>query len=123
MWADAGVEQEERRVKDPWENVLANIPEVIEERKWDDEHERCIVTTIHPIIHLFGDQERVATHDLLTYVLEVPIARQTTPDTMRLAHAMKALDWQRTSNGKVTINDQQVRGYYRWIKPSSESNG
>ena len=23
---------------------------------------------------------------------------------------------------KVTINGQQVRGYFRWIKPSSETN-
>ena len=114
----------ERRVKDPWErNVLANIPEVIEKRKWDDEHQRYVVTTTHPITYLFGDQERVATHDLLTYVLEVPIARQTTSDTMRLANAMKALGWQRTSNGKVTINDEQVRGYFRLIKPLSKTNG
>ena len=28
---------------------------------------------------------------------------------------MKALGWQRTSNGKVTIGGQQVRGYFRWI--------
>jgi hypothetical protein len=34
---------------------------------------------------------------------------------MRLANAMKAIGWQRASNGKVTINGEQVRGYFRWI--------
>ena len=32
MWPDAGVEQEKRRVKDPWEAVLANMPDVVEKR-------------------------------------------------------------------------------------------
>ena len=99
------------------------MPEVVEKKRWDDEHERYIVTHVHQITRLSGDQERVASSDLLTYVLEVPIARQTTPHTMRLANVMKVLGWQRTSNGKVTINGQQVRGYFRWIEPSSERKG
>ncbi len=120
MWADAGVEQEERRVKDPWEAVLANIPEVVEKKRWDDESERYISTHVHQIIRLADDRERVASSDLLTYVLEVPVAQQTTTHTMRLANVMKVLGWQRTSNGRVTINGQQVRGYFRWIVSSAE---
>ena len=54
---------------------------------------------------------------ILTYVLEKPVAHQTTTDTMRLANVMKVLGWLRTSNGKVTINGEQVRGYFRLIKP------
>ena len=51
MWADAGVEQEKRRVKDPWEAVLADMQDVVEKRKWDDELEQYVVTNVHPIIH------------------------------------------------------------------------
>ena len=116
MWTDAGEEQEKRRVKDPWETVLADMPEVVEKKRWDGQTECYVVTETHRIIHLvMSDQERVAAHDVLTHVLEVPIARQTTSDTMRLANAMKALGWQRTSNGKVVIDGKQVRGYFRWI--------
>jgi len=35
---------------------------------------------------------------------------------MRLANVMKALGWERTSNGKVTIDGQRVRGYFRWVE-------
>jgi predicted P-loop ATPase len=115
MWSDAGEEQEKRRVKDPWETVLAGMPEMVEKKKWDQEAEEYAVTNIHWIIHNIGDQERVASEAILTHVLEVPIARQTTSDAMRLANAMKAQGWQRTSNGKVTINGKQVRGYFRWV--------
>ena len=62
MWPDAGVEQEKRRVKDPWEAVLANMPEVVEKKRWDQEAECYVVTKTHRIIHLvIGDQERVAS--------------------------------------------------------------
>ena len=40
--------------------------------------------------------------------LKCQVAHQTTAHTMRLANVMKVLGWERTSNGKVTINGQQV---------------
>lgn len=76
MWPDAGAEQENRRVKDPWEAVLADMPEVVEDRKWDGVLEQYTVTTTHWIIHLIGDLERVATTAILAHILEVPIAQQ-----------------------------------------------
>ena len=115
MWAAAGVEQEKRRVKDPWEAVLTHIPEVVEDKKWDDKLERYVTTNIHFIINCVGDQERVATSEILAHVLNVPIAQQTTAHTMRLANVMKVLGWQRASNGKVSINGHQMRGYFRWV--------
>ena len=78
------------------------------------------VSDYHRITHLVADQERVASSDLLTYVLEIQVAHQTTAHTMRLSNVMKALGWERTSNGKVTISGQQVRGYFRRIKSSPE---
>jgi predicted P-loop ATPase len=114
MWPDAGVEQEKRRVKDPWEAVLAKMPEVVEKKRWDQQDECHVVTNTYRIIHPVDDQERVASEAILAHVLEVPIAHQTTAHTMRLANAMKMLGWQRTSNGKVTIGRRQERGYFRW---------
>ena len=84
------------------------------------ENERY-VGSIHRIVHFVGDQERVASSDLLTYRLEVAVAHQTTAHTMRLANVMKVLGWERTSN-KITINGQQVRGFFRWIKPGNEGD-
>jgi hypothetical protein len=95
MWEAAGIEQEARRVKDPWEDWLAK------------DYSR--------VIHPDDDQERVASSDLLTLILGIPTAHQTTADAMRLSNAMKALGWKRTSSGKVTINRQQVRGYFRYL--------
>jgi predicted P-loop ATPase len=125
MWGVAGVEQEARRVKDPWEAVLADMPEGIETKEWIAEEKRY-VSNYHQIIHYvddyygayFGVQERVASSDLLTHVLAIPVGQQTTAHTMRLANVMRLLKWNRTSNGKITINGKQVRGYFRW--PSTE---
>jgi predicted P-loop ATPase len=111
LWADAGIEQEKRRVKDPWEDALAEIPVVIVEEYYKDGYER---KDEHKIIHDLEHQERVASSDLLTYVLETPISKQVTALSMRLSTVMKKLGWERATNGKVTIEGKQVRGYFRW---------
>ena len=115
LWSAAGTEQEKRRAKDPWEATLANMPVEVEKPYWDDtwKQHRSIA---HRIIHVVDDQERVASADLLTHVLDLPIGQQTTAHWMRLANVMKALGWERDGENKVTINDQQVRGYFRWIE-------
>ena len=118
MWPDAGIEQEKRRVKDPWEAVLAKMPEVVETKRWDDQYKRYVTGAVIPVIHVFGDQERVASSDLLLHILEIHVAHQTVAQSMRLANVMKALGWQRASNGRVTINGEQVTGYFRWVEAS-----
>jgi hypothetical protein len=77
-------------------------------------------TSYTRILHKEGDdREVVASADVLTYVLGVPIERQKTFDSMRLANIMKRAGWERGS-GKVTINGKQVRGYFRWVSPSNK---
>ncbi|SHG81288.1 VapE domain-containing protein [Bradyrhizobium erythrophlei] len=112
MWAAAGIEQEQRRVKDPWESVLAEIPTYADHKYFKDGmwREKDV-----KIIHTIDGQERVASSDLLEYVLDIPIAQQTTATSMRLSNVMKQLGWERTSNKKVTIGDERVMGYFRWI--------
>ena len=119
MWPDAGIEQEKRRVKDPWEDVLENMPEVVEKRIWDGEREVYIITDHHIIIHV-DDQERVASDAILAHVLKIPIGQQSTADAMRLATVMKLLGWQRPSNGKITIEGRRVQGYFRRVECSDD---
>jgi hypothetical protein len=64
------------------------------------------------IVHYVDDEERVSSRDLLSYVLEIPTAYQTTAHTMRLSITMKRLGWERTEN-KITIGKEQVRGFFR----------
>jgi predicted P-loop ATPase len=114
LWFAAGIEQEKRRVKDPWEATLASMPIRVEAQRWDA-IEKKYVADEHRIIHVFnGKQDRVATADLLLHVLKVPVAQQTKQHTMRLSETMKALGWQRNPNGKVSIDGKQVYGYFRW---------
>jgi len=110
MWADAGIEQEKRRTKDAWEDVLAVIPTEVE----IDKGGYYGNTKMQPILDLIEDQERVASADLLLYVLKIPIGQQGPAHTMRLSTAMKHLGWERGSN-KITVRGKQVRGYFRAV--------
>jgi hypothetical protein len=121
LWNAAGVEQEARRVKDPWENILADIPVTVEIKEWNDDLKAFSVTE-HEIVHHIDNQERVASHDLLTYVLETKIERQTPYHGQRVATVMKLLGWQRASNGNVTIAGKQVKGYFRWVKSVADDD-
>jgi predicted P-loop ATPase len=110
LWADAGVEQDKRRVKDPWEDVLAVVhryttQKYLADGKWS---ERAI-----QILHYEAGMEMVATADLLEHVLGVPVERQNTAHTMRLATIMIRNGWQRHKNGLVRIGGRRVSGYFR----------
>ena len=60
MWPDAGLEQEKRRVKDPWEAVLAKLQELIQVKRWD-QGQNQYVASARRIIYIVDDQERVAS--------------------------------------------------------------
>jgi predicted P-loop ATPase len=117
MWQDAGVEQEQRRVKDPWEDILANIPVWHTEIMGFDENKKPIEHMVL-IIHRStgnggGGQDVVSAAEILKHILEIPISHQTTATTMRLSTVMKQLGWQRNKNGQVTINGERPKGYFR----------
>ena len=108
LWSDARDAQEQRRVADAWEDLLDRMPDSakVQDGKYDTRN----VT----IIHKSGDgYERVASADVLTYLLEVPKAQQTSAHAQRLAHAMSHIGWDRNAGGRVTINGVPVRGYIR----------
>jgi predicted P-loop ATPase len=106
MWGDAGVQQDKRRIKHPWEAVLAVIHEYHKIPDGSGGYKA------RKLLHYQDGEERVSSRDLLTYVLEVPTAYQTTAHTMQLSATMKRLGWERTEN-KITIEKEQVRGFFR----------
>jgi predicted P-loop ATPase len=94
LWRDAQAAQEQRRAGDPWEDILANMPD--------------------HVVHKSADgTERVASADVLSLVLDIPRAQQTSAHGQRLALAMKHAGWTRNPAGRVMINGQPVRGYLR----------
>jgi hypothetical protein len=106
LWGAARDAQEDRRVMDPWEDLVASIPDTL-----------ATPAGIVTIIHKSGDgYERVASADLLTHVLQVPKAQQNSGHGQRLARVMEHTGWNRNPTGRVTIGGVVVRGY---LRPSS----
>jgi predicted P-loop ATPase len=95
LWPVAAIEQEERRTKDAWEDILSDMQK---------------------IIHREFDREFVSSADVLTHMLGIPIGQQNTSHTMRVATVLKRLGWEKT---KFYIGVHQVRGYVRQVdKPA-----
>jgi predicted P-loop ATPase len=105
LWGKAADEQEKRRVKDPWEEILASIPKIVEEETGKYETAKT-----HKIIYRLGDKEFVAAADVLTLVLKIPTDRQDRHHSMRLADAMKHLGWERE---RAVVDGVQRRGFAR----------
>jgi predicted P-loop ATPase len=101
LWPEAGKEQEKRRTKDLWEDLI------------DEMEYAGSMTLSSAVIHVVDGQERVATADILDHVLQIPPAQQHNGHAMRLKNVMKQLGWERDGDNKITIGGKQVRGYYR----------
>jgi predicted P-loop ATPase len=111
LWPAAVEEQEKRRVKDPWEEILADIPETVEvkDREHYDRYGTC--DTVKIIHDLTDTKEKfVSSTDVLTHVLGVPTDRQDRHHAMRLADTMKRLGWQRA---RPSVDGVQRRGFAR----------
>jgi predicted P-loop ATPase len=118
LWPVALKEQEKRRVTDPWEDILANIPETVplwKRKDRDDDGNREPDDQLR-IIHRDRDEELVASRDLIEHVLKIPPVQQKRSDSMRIADVMRALGWKRNTSSKVSIDGVQVRGYWRKFK-------
>jgi predicted P-loop ATPase len=124
LWAAAAVEQDARRITDPWEEILGEMPtHAIDDGYGRIEcfnltegqpEERGYIKIIHRTEDQAENRECVATATILKYVLRVPQERQTTAITMRLGVVMRQLGWEKHAN-KITIDGKQVRGFSRRI--------
>ena len=123
LWPVVGKEQEKHRVRDPWEEILDNMPtHVVLDMHGRPEllylTEKDKASTHHiPIRHFENDgagvwRELVVYTDLLRYVLGIPIHQQNKSHGMRLAEIMQKLGWKKD---RFIINAVQVRGYMRKI--------
>jgi predicted P-loop ATPase len=104
LWSAVAAEQEKRRVKDPWEEVLADVPDTVTIQRSKD------VSDTIKIVHRIDSREFVSSEDVLTHVLKVPIDRQDRHHTMRLSDAMKRLGWKRE---RAAVGGDQRRGFAR----------
>ena len=108
LWSVAGEEQEKRRTKDPWEDIVQEFLDEYSAAEHNPNlHQLC------KVIYVEGGEERVKSADLLAVVLAVSRDRQTQSHSMRLAAVMKQIGWERPASGKVTIDGKQHRGYSR----------
>ena len=104
LWPLARVEQEKRRIRDPWEDILADLPDSIIGND----------ATRHIIVYQADNRELVASTDIMTHVLKIPIAQQTGAMGRKVASAMLRNGWHRHDSGLVKINGKNARGYWRY---------
>jgi predicted P-loop ATPase len=114
LWEAASIEQEKRRIADPWEEILSKMPaklEIIGDEIIFEEADANGQTI-----------QKVASIDVLTHVLRMEPGRLERRHFMQLADVMRHIGWQRSDNGYVNIKDRgRVMGYYR-PKPKKEPN-
>jgi predicted P-loop ATPase len=111
LWGEAAIEQEARRVTDPWEDILRNMPQLTTYSYWKDgsRHEGT-----RTIIYYDELEEKVIGSHVLEYVLGIQPGNQTTQHTMRLSTVMKKLGWERPKNGYVSVPSiGRQKGYSR----------
>jgi hypothetical protein len=102
LWADAGVEQEARRVVHPWEHKLAEMTVVVKvegQEYWGN-----------GVVHLVGGEERVATSAIFEHVLKVPAGQLNNGHSKTAAAIMKMQGW---LPYVFELDGKTVRGYRR----------
>ena len=111
LWPAAVDEQEKRRIRDTWEDVIENMPPAVEVREGYSTKEV-------QIIHQSEDEELVRSADVLVHILKVATGHQHQEHGKRLARAMKRCGWQTPKSGRVSIAGKQCRGYLRNAPPA-----
>jgi hypothetical protein len=106
LWGVAAIEQEARRVRDPWEEVLARLAPV----GANDSVLAGVGMVGFGIVQVVGDEWRVAAKDIFQITLGMPAHVLDDRHTKRLANTMRALGW---TKGVMRFESGAVRGYYR----------
>jgi hypothetical protein len=116
LWPDATAAQEARRVRHPWEDVLAELTPVPTR---DSASAKYFVPCergkfiVHCGTYNGLDCELVATNSIFEHALKIPVGQLNTSHGMALKNVMKALGWQRPIGGNITLDGKRVKGYYR----------
>jgi Virulence-associated protein E-like domain len=93
LWDDARAAQEERREHDPWEDLLAGIVGVRD-----------------------GEEERIASMEVLTVNLGIAAKEVTKVHGERLKLVMHALGWGGPKKQRIGDRQESVRGYFRPVE-------
>jgi predicted P-loop ATPase len=92
---DARAAQDERREHDPWDDLLASVGGAVYPN--DDG----------------GEEQRIATDELLKVYLAIPPDRMHNTHTTRLKRVMRRLGW--SGPKKLWTGTAQKRGYFRQV--------
>jgi predicted P-loop ATPase len=102
QWGNASAAQDERRIHDPWDDLLSGVPGRI-----------CLNEA--------GiDEERLSSEDLLK-VLEVPPGKAMNTDVLRLKRVMRRLGW--SGPKKFRFGGATKRGYFREVSETAGTDG
>ncbi len=108
LWPAEHEEQDKRRIVDPWEDLIENMPAFGKVREGSYLEEDV------QIIYQSHGMELVRSADVLVHVLKVPIGQQHAGHGKRLAQVMRRCSgWQSAKSGRVSILGKQCRGYWR----------
>jgi predicted P-loop ATPase len=114
LWGVAAIAQEARRLIDPWEDLLENLPETVDIVEWNAAAGHHMSKRVM-IIHTIGGNNYVTINDILTYVLKIPVERQHNGHGMKVSPIMKKLGWEKAIN-KIKIGNDRWNGYTRKAK-------
>ena len=116
LWPAAAEEQEKRRIRDTWEDVIEDMPPAVEVREGHSTKEI-------QIIYQADGKELVRSADMLVHVLGVQTGHQHSDHGRRLARVMPRCGWQIPKSGRVSIAGKQCRGYWRDAPPTAAPQG
>jgi predicted P-loop ATPase len=100
LWAAASAQQSARLVDDPWEETLANIPN--------------LVAASSGSIVIVDGELRVFTSYLLGSMLRIDPAHQKLFDSKRLGTCMRKLGW--TGPDNFRIGSKVAKGYWKAVE-------
>ena len=108
LWPAEHEEQEKRRIVDPWEAVIEDMP--VSVMVGEPPHQR-VIQIIHDDIS--QKKEMISSADVLVYICKVPTGQQHPEHGKRLARIVKRFGWETPKSGRVSILGKQCRGYWR----------
>jgi predicted P-loop ATPase len=103
LWKAASAAQEQRRLEDPWDDILTSILATLPGGIYASDAD--------------SDEERITTAELFK-ALEVPATRAQAVEAQRLKRAMLRLGWEGPK--KLRFGDKTLRGYFRKVEKEGE---
>jgi len=111
LWPAVGIEQEERRVRDAWEDLLEAGLKVVTTNTGP----LAGVARVVGVVQVADGELRVSVKAIFDTIIGLPAHALDDRHTKRLANCMRALGWTR---GQFRIGGEKARGYSRKVSGS-----